>query len=322
MRTRSQGPPEPVVPSTRRPRRRGVAASGPFSDDESSDKHTVGNEEDVATSSQRRERGRSCPPERRTRGDQQSVSPPHSPARAARQLFGQQVPVHTVPVQPPAPPVVRLMAAKYPQFRGKSYEDPDAHTRKFDKTYEINNAPPVVPQHKESVFESTLSGKASQWLAEFPADHFLTYDAVRTAFLRRFRIEKTVAQNLEKLRTLKQGKRTAEEYAARFRVMLQRVPQAQHPALEVLNDYFLKGLSKDLRTALATVDKVNTALADVIAMAMLAGESLEDDDTPSKRKTKKKHSTKGKSKKSSDEDSDSSSTGSSLEEDSRQRLRG
>ena len=119
------------------------------------------------------------------------------------------------------------MAAKYSKFRGKSGEDPDAHTRKFEKTYGINNAPPVVPLHKESTFESTLSGKASKWLAEFPEDHFLTYDAVKTAFLRRFRIEKTVSQNLEKLRILKQKKCNAEEYAARFRVLLQRVPVAQ-----------------------------------------------------------------------------------------------
>ena len=94
------------------------------------------------------------------------------------------------------------------------------------------------------------------------------------------------------------------------------MPVAQHPTYEVVNDYFLKGLSKDLRTSLAIVDKVNIALADVIAMAVLAGESLEDDDAPSKWKTKKKHSRKGKLKESLDEDSDSRSTGSSSEEES------
>ena len=88
------------------------------------------------------------------------------------------------PVPPPMLPLVAgLMAAKYPKFRGKSYEDPDAHARKFEKTYGTNNAPPMVQLHKEAVFESTLSGKASKWLAAFPADHFSTYDAIRTAFL-------------------------------------------------------------------------------------------------------------------------------------------
>ena len=211
------------------------------------------------------------------------------------------------------------MASKYSKFRGKSGEDPDAHTRKFEKTYGINNAPPVVPLHKESTFESTLSGKASKWLAEFPEDHFLTYDAVKTAFL----IEKTVSQNLEKLWILKQKKRNAEEYAARFRVLLQRVPVAQQPAQEVLNNYFMKGLIKDLRTALAMVDKVNTPLPDVIAMAVLAGESLEDDeddDDDAKRSSKKKHSHKGKEKHkekhSAGSDSESNSTRSSSEGDS------
>lgn len=43
--------------------------------------------------------------------------------------------------------------------------------------------------------------------------------------------------------------------------------------------------------------KVNTDLDDVIIMAILVGESLEDDDMPSKRKYKKKHSPRGKEKK-------------------------
>lgn len=122
-------------------------------------------------------------------------------------------------------------AAKYPKFRGKSNEDPDAHVRKFDKIYGLNVPPQVVQQHKESVFESTLSGKASKWLAEYLVDHFQDYDVVRVAFLRHFWVEKIVVQNLEKLRTLKQGKLTSEESVARF-------PQSQQPAQEVLNDYF------------------------------------------------------------------------------------
>lgn len=118
------------------------------------------------------------------------------------------------PVQPLVPPLGVPMVAKYPKFRGKSYEDPDAHAKKFDKTYEIKNAPPVVLQHKEFVFESMLTGKASKWLAKFPSDHFQTYNVVETAFFWHFKIEKTVAQNLEKLRILKHGKWTVEEYAA------------------------------------------------------------------------------------------------------------
>lgn len=72
---------------------------------------------------------------------------------------------------------------KYPKFWGKSDEDPDGPVRKFDKIYGLNVPLPVVQQHKESVFESTLSGKASRWLAEYPVDHFQDYDTVRVAFL-------------------------------------------------------------------------------------------------------------------------------------------
>ena len=173
MRTRSQGPPEPVRPSTRRPRGRQPAPVQSFSDDDVGSDHEAAPAGGAETSSQSRSRGRSCPPISRRGSFPNADSPPSSPVSAARQLFGQP----TLPPQRLLQPAVVPMAAKYSKFRGKSGEDPDAHTRKFEKTYGINNAPPVVPLHMESTFESTLSGKASKWLAEFPEDHFLTYDA-------------------------------------------------------------------------------------------------------------------------------------------------
>lgn len=57
---------------------------------------------------------------------------------------------------------------------------------------------------------------------------------------------------------------TMEDYAACYQMLLQRVLQPQRPAQELLNDYFLRGLAKNLQTILATVDKVATHLADVI----------------------------------------------------------
>ena len=96
--------------------------------------------------------------------------------------------------------------------------------------------------HKESVFESTLARKASRWLAEYPVDHFTTFDDGSKAFLRRFWVEKTVSQHLEKLRTLQQKKLTVEDYAAKFNMLLQRIPQTSQLADEILNDYFLRGL--------------------------------------------------------------------------------
>lgn len=102
-----------------------------------------------------------------------STRQPHSPAIAACQIFTQ-----IVPAQPPV--VMMAAAAKYPKVQGKSDEDPDAHVCKFDKIYWLVR---VVQQHKESVLESTLSGKASRWLAKYPIDHFQDYDVVRVSFL-------------------------------------------------------------------------------------------------------------------------------------------
>lgn len=110
--------------------------------------------------------------------------------------------------------------------------------------------------------------------------HFPSYDMIRASFLRHFRVEKTIGQTLECLQVLKQGKRPAEEYAAKFRVLVQRVLVGQRPAQEVINAYFCKGLIKDFRTALTTMDKVNNTLENVIVQALLAGESLEDVTTP------------------------------------------
>ena len=108
-------------------------------------------------------------------------------------------------------------------------------------------------------------------------DRFQTYDAGLTAFLRTFWEEKMVSQHLEKLRTLSQETLLVEDYVARFCMLLQRVPPAQQPAQEVVNDYFLWGLIQDLWSSLATVDKAATPLKDIINDAIRAGESLAED---------------------------------------------
>ena len=144
MHTRSQGPPESVVPSTRRLRRRRAAGVPESSDDKperDGDPAGVSGPSSVVVPG----RGRSCPPLRRPRVGRPAVRQQHSPAGAARQLFA---PPGTVQ---PQGPVMAAAAAKYPKFQGKSDEDPDAHVRKFDKIYGLNNQPPVVQQHKESV---------------------------------------------------------------------------------------------------------------------------------------------------------------------------
>ena len=69
MRTHSQGPLELVVPSTRRPCCRWGAVIEPFSDDDVGNVVTDDSGAEGASVSHRRERGSSCPPVRRPRGD-------------------------------------------------------------------------------------------------------------------------------------------------------------------------------------------------------------------------------------------------------------
>lgn len=61
---------------------------------------------------------------------------------------------------------------------------------------------------------------------------------------------------------------------ARFRQLLQRVPIAQHLVVKVLNEYFIYGSYKYIRTVVALVDKVTTPRSDVMHLAIRAGESL------------------------------------------------
>lgn len=61
---------------------------------------------------------------------------------------------------------------KYCLFKGRSDEDPDAHIWQFNKAYGVNNLGLVVELHKQSIFESSLAGRGSNWLAKLPVDHF------------------------------------------------------------------------------------------------------------------------------------------------------
>lgn len=57
-----------------------------------------------------------------------------------------------------------------------------------------------------------------------------------------------MSQHLEKWPTLQQKYMTVKDYAAKFCMLLQHIPQDFWPADEILNDCFLRGLGKDLRT--------------------------------------------------------------------------
>lgn len=135
MRTRSQGPPESVVPTTRRQRRR-RGDQRPDSSDAEPDRDVEQEEAPAVAGSHGR--SRSCPPLRRSRVGRLAVRQPLSPAAAARRLFASSGTVPQ-PVAVQQPVAMMAAAAKYPKFVGKTGEDPDAHVRKFDKIYGLDS---------------------------------------------------------------------------------------------------------------------------------------------------------------------------------------
>lgn len=106
-------------------------------------------------------------------------------------------------------------------FAGEANEDPDGHCYSFE--YWANmycRRPQVTDQQKDNMFITTFRGKAQRWLAEYPMNYFLTYDSLKAAFLKKFRIFKTPVDIIEILRILPQGDKDIEEYCAHFNGLL------------------------------------------------------------------------------------------------------
>lgn len=223
----------------------------------------------------------------------------------------QQPPPIPVPVQPQNP---KVRAAK---FRGKPKEDPDCHVAQFQTRwvasgYNAVYGDPVKQQH----FASTFEDKAMKWYSQFGAGHFATFDALKDAFLGRFRSEKTPTDVIKKVKSLKQKSKLVEDYAQQFRTLIERLQGNDRPADETLVGYFLKGLRSEIKAAVANVE-LPGGLDDLVTAATRVERRLGM--TSKKRSGKKSHSdedTDSESGDSSDSDADSDSDSASESEDS------
>ena len=96
------------------------------------------------------------------------------------------------------------LCVKFGSFSGKSKEDPDCHVAQFETRWQARGFAGVFDaQAKMRQFEATFERKVVQWFSNFAPGHFADYDALKTAFLNRFRVEKTVDDVLTKLKTVK-----------------------------------------------------------------------------------------------------------------------
>lgn len=107
---------------------------------------------------------------------------------------------------------------------------------------------------KKQQFAATLEGKAMNWFTQYGAAHFADTQALQTPFLARFRKWKTPTDILKKLKSMKQKRLLVEDFAQKILDLNGRLAANERPTNEMLGEYFCKGLSKSLRTAVASTD--------------------------------------------------------------------
>ena len=82
----------------------------------------------------------------------------------------------------------------------------------------------------------------------------------------RFRKEKTPNDVLRKIKRIEQKKMLVQDYAQKFTQLVNRLEVAERPTPEMLAGYFLKGLRKTIRSAVASVD-VAAGMDDLVETA-------------------------------------------------------
>ena len=204
------------------------------------------------------------------------------------------------------------LQVRFKTFSRLSKEDPDCHIVQFERRWQARQFGGVYnDQVKRDQLEATLEGNAMSWLNNFPAAHFANYDELKTAFLNRFRKEKTPHEVLTKLKAIQHKKMLVEDYAQKFNRYLGRLTAAETPTVEMLAGYFLNGLRKPLQNAVAGVE-VAAGLDALITMASRAEKRFgvanpgKSSKKVKKKKAKKSKKTKYASEDDSDDDSDDS----------------
>ena len=103
------------------------------------------------------------------------------------------------------PPNPANLKVKFATFKGKSKkDDPDAHVAQFGTKWEASGLAGLYGEDvKKQQFAATLEGKAMNWYQQYGAAHFPDIVALQTAFLSRFRKEKTPNDILKKIKKMK-----------------------------------------------------------------------------------------------------------------------
>ena len=92
------------------------------------------------------------------------------------------------------------------------------------------------------------------WFSQYGLAHFLDFDALKNAFLARFRKEKTPNDIITKIKDLTQKGMLVEDYAQKFRVLTGRLQGADALSPEMKASYFLNGFKRTIQAAVVNVD--------------------------------------------------------------------
>ena len=132
------------------------------------------------------------------------------------------------------------------KFNGSKKANADSHVGQFETRWQASGYAVHPDDVKKEHFAATLEGKVVSWFTQYGLAHFADYNALKTAFLARFRKEKTSEDVLKKLKELKQKKLGVEDYSQKFINLYNRLAVAQRPTAEQLGDYFCKDLRQGL----------------------------------------------------------------------------
>ena len=216
---------------------------------------------------------------------------------------------------PPPPPPPQNPQVKAAKFKGKSKEDPDCHVGQFDTRWHASGYHNLYGDVvKLQQFAATLEGAAMTWYSQFAVGHFGTYDALKIAFLGRFRTEKTPNDLIKKIKKIKQGTMLVEDFAQKFRSLVGRLQGRDQLSDEMMATYFLKGLNRVLRTSVANVDLAG-GFDELVNAATRVEKRLGKAKAKNKRKKRDDSDTESESDSSDDEDDSSDSESDSDDSD-------
>src|ERR1700738_3143687 len=224
--------------------------------------------------------------------------------RASEQAFNYRVPINsttssghsgggrgsgTIAMSGGAPPPPRRGKIPLPTYKGK--KDPDTYIQEYVNICHANQE--GTDAEKLRLFPVTLKKKALEWYTQFPANHFMNWNDLKTTFIQRFRSTKSEGEIINNLSHVKQKKdESVEEFYERVMVAAAKIQPA--PGEQIRKTWFINGLRKEYEKY------VNILPSDTLEEALASARKIEMSKT--KKERMKEDESSGDSSSDSDDD--------------------